>query len=87
MGPACPANNAPFNVSGGSGGTGSSAYGGSGGGGVGGSGVGGGGSVDTVSMNVNENETEHTTSYTSAGMIHTKRHSGDDPSKFGYAYT
>lgn len=33
--------------------------------------------------NVNENETEHTTSHASAGMIHTKRHSGDDPSKFG----
>lgn len=48
-------------------------------------GVGGSASAtDTLSTNVNENETEHTTSYASAGMIHTKRHSGDDPSKFGY---
>ncbi|XP_050432999.1 protein furry isoform X2 [Adelges cooleyi] len=37
---------------------------------------------DTASTtNVNENETEHTVSHASAGMIHTKRHSGDDPSK------
>lgn len=56
----------------------------------GGAGTGSGGScsvgsvVDMTSTNVNENETEHTTSYASAGMIHTKRHSGDDPSKVGY---
>ncbi|XP_026809010.1 protein furry isoform X2 [Rhopalosiphum maidis] len=52
-----------------------------------GSGSGGSGGVgnvvDMASTNVNENETEHTTSYASAGMIHTKRHSGDDPSKIG----
>lgn len=53
---------------------------------VSGSGSGGGstGATDTISTNVNENQTEHPTSHVSAGMIHTKRHSGDDPSKFGY---
>lgn len=39
--------------------------------------------LPSSATNVNENETEHTTSHPSAGMIHTKRHSGDDPSKFG----
>ncbi|XP_050540856.1 protein furry isoform X2 [Daktulosphaira vitifoliae] len=39
-------------------------------------------STDTSSTTiVNENETEHSTAHASAGMIHTKRHSGDDPSK------
>jgi len=53
--------------------------------GSGGSGGVGSGVVDmSSSTNVNENETEHTTSHASAGMIHTKRHSGDDPSKIGY---
>lgn len=71
MGPAC-ANNATSSGNGGSIG------------GAGGS-VGGGSGPDTLmSTNVNENETEHTTSHASAGMIHTKRHSGDDPSKIGY---
>ncbi|XP_025416970.1 protein furry isoform X3 [Sipha flava] len=78
MGPAC-SNNATSSANGC---TGTGAYTFGGGSGVGG--VGGvGGSADMLPTNVNENETEHTTSQASAGMIHTKRHSGDDPSKMG----
>jgi len=75
MGPSCSNNNA--------------ASGGGAGGGGGGAGCGGGGggaAADVLPTNVNENETEHTTSHASAGMIHTKRHSGDDPSKIGYVH-
>lgn len=64
-------------ASSGNGSTGTGCTGGSGG---------GVGASDTLSAKVNENETEHTTSHASAGMIHTKRHSGDDPSKMGYVY-
>lgn len=71
MGPTC-SNNAASSVGGGSTGTG---------------GGGSGSTADMLSTNVNENETEHTTSHASAGMIHTKRHSGDDPSKIGYVST
>jgi len=101
MGPASSNNvtTSSVSVSGGSGG-GVGVGGGGGVGGVGGTGRDdgsgnssgggggvGGGPVELLSTNVNENETEHTTSHASAGMIHTKRHSGDDPSKIiGYVF-
>ncbi|VVC32584.1 Hypothetical protein CINCED_3A005220 [Cinara cedri] len=78
MGPTCANNVASSAASSAGAGTGSGSGAGNGGGGSISC-----GSADLLSTNVNENETEHTTSHASAGMIHTKRHSGDDPSKIG----